>query len=296
MISRVTKVLSQLGTPAALLVIVVILGMSFVAVVLVPGLELASEVADSSTALKLMGDEQRQPTIIRAALESAHDRLDARGYVQESLDELRAASNQLDTALREMTKSRPASWVSLTADTGAVGAPIAGKHSAMLLDTWAREQVVLKPLLEFRGVPYQDNESTGTNFNESGRQLERDVSAALRTSHHTLPLLDSEFNCHRGRAPGDQPAFGDRAAAGNALGPGHRSRPRRARVRHARRSATAGKQPAPGAAADHRHSAHGQGRAIPAGSASDHRLGLFRRAWKRCSSARISQVSHSRIC
>ena len=79
MISRVTKVLSQLGSPAGLLVIVVILGMSFVAVVLVPGLELASEVADSSTALKLLGEQQRQPTIIRAALESAHDRLGARG-------------------------------------------------------------------------------------------------------------------------------------------------------------------------------------------------------------------------
>lgn len=193
MISRVTKVLSQLGSPAGLLVIVVILGMSFVAVVLVPGLELASEVADSSTALKLLGEQQRQPTIIRAALESAHDRLGARGYVQESMDELRASSTQLDTALREMTKTRPASWASLTADTGAVGAPIAGKHSAMLLDTWAREQVVLAPLLEYHGVPYQDNESTGTNFNESGRQLDRDVAAALRTSHHTLPLLDSEF-------------------------------------------------------------------------------------------------------
>jgi two-component system, chemotaxis family, sensor kinase CheA len=193
MISRVIKVLSQLGTPAALLVLVVILGMSFVAVVLVPGLELASEVADSSTALKLLGEQQRQPTIIRAALEAVHDRLGTRGYVQESMDELRASSAQLDAALREMTKTRPASWVSLTADTGAVAAPIAGKHAAMLLDTWAREQVVLAPLLEYRGVPYQDNESTGTNFNESGRQLDRDVAAAIRTSHHTLPLLDSEF-------------------------------------------------------------------------------------------------------
>jgi two-component system chemotaxis sensor kinase CheA len=193
MISRVTKVLSHLGTPAGLLILVVILGMSFVAVVLVPGLELASEVAESSTALKLLGEQQRQPTIIRAALESIHDRLGARGYIQESLDELRASSSQLDKALREMTKPRPVSWFALTADTGAVGAPIAGKHSAMLLDTWAREQVVLNPLLEYHGVPYQDNESTGTNFNESGRQLERDVAAAQRTSHHTLPLLDSEF-------------------------------------------------------------------------------------------------------
>src|SRR5579863_10659660 len=122
MMSRVIKVLSLLGSPAGLLVLVVILGMSFVAVVLVPGLELASEVAESSTALKLMGEQQRQPTIIRAALEAAHDRLGSRGYVQESLDELRASSSQLDSALREMTKPRPASCVSVTADTGAVAA------------------------------------------------------------------------------------------------------------------------------------------------------------------------------
>ena len=53
MISRLSKVVGALLTPAGLLVMVVILGLSFVAVVLVPGLELASEVADSSTALKL---------------------------------------------------------------------------------------------------------------------------------------------------------------------------------------------------------------------------------------------------
>ena len=43
--SRLLKVLSPLLTPAGLLVLVVILGVSFVAIVLVPGLELASEVA-----------------------------------------------------------------------------------------------------------------------------------------------------------------------------------------------------------------------------------------------------------
>jgi two-component system, chemotaxis family, sensor kinase CheA len=193
MMSRLTKALSTLLTPAGLLVLVVILGMSFVAVVLVPGLELASEVAESSTALKLLGDQQRHPTLIRASLEAVHDRLGSRGYIQESLDELRASSTQLDTALHKMTVPRPVSWFALTADTGATGAPIAGKHAAMLLDTWSREQVVLNPLLAYRGVPYQDNESTGTNLNESGRELDRDVTAALRTSRHTLPLLDSEF-------------------------------------------------------------------------------------------------------
>jgi HPt (histidine-containing phosphotransfer) domain-containing protein/PAS domain-containing protein len=168
--------------------------MAFVAVVLVPGLELASEVAESSTALKLLGEQQRHPTLIRAALESMHDRLGTRGYIQDSLDELRSSSGKLDNALHEMTRARPVSWFALTADTGATGAPIAGKHSAMLLDSWAREQVALSPVLEYRGVPYQDNESTGSNLNESGRALERDVNAALRTSRHTLPLLDNEFS------------------------------------------------------------------------------------------------------
>ena len=192
--SRVTRIFTPLLTPAGLLVLVVVLGMAFVAVVLVPGLELASEVAESSTALKLLGEQQRHPTLIRAALESMHDRLGTRGYIQDSLDELRSSSGKLDTALHEMTQPRPVSWFALTADTGATGAPIAGKHSAMLLDSWAREQLALSPVLEYRGVPYQDNESTGSNLNESGRALERDVNAALRTSRHTLPLLDNEFS------------------------------------------------------------------------------------------------------
>jgi two-component system, chemotaxis family, sensor kinase CheA len=196
--SRWVRALSPLATPAALLVLVVVLGFSFLAVVLVPGLELASEVAESSTALKLLGEQQRHPTLIRAALESVHDRLGDRGYVQESLDQLRASSGKLDAALHEMTVPRPVSWFALSADTGATGAPMAGKHAAALLDNWARELVVLKPVLAFQGVPYQDNESTGTALNDSGRELERDVNAALRTSRHVLPVLDGELTAIAG--------------------------------------------------------------------------------------------------
>jgi two-component system chemotaxis sensor kinase CheA len=191
--SRLAKILSALASPAGLLVLVVVLGFSFVAIVLVPGLELASEVADSSTALKLLGEQQRHPMLIRAALESVHDRLGTRGYIQESLDQVRASAGKLDAALHEMTAARPVSWFALTADTGATGAPIAGKHAAALLELWTKEQEVLEPVLGFHGVPYQDNESTGTDLNENGRQLERDVGVALRTSRHTLPLLDGEL-------------------------------------------------------------------------------------------------------
>jgi two-component system chemotaxis sensor kinase CheA len=192
--SRLARVLRPLQTPAGLIALVVILGLSFVAIVLVPGLELASEVAQSSTALKLLGEQQRHPTLIRASLESVHDRLGARGYIQESLDQLRTSSGKLDAALHEMTVERPASWFALTSGTSSSGVPMAGQHAALLLDAWARELVVLNPVLAYHGVPYQDNESTGTNLNDSGRDLERDVNAALRTSRHSLPLLEKEFS------------------------------------------------------------------------------------------------------
>jgi len=196
--SRWVRALSPLATPAALLVLVVVLGFSFLAVVLVPGLELASEVAESSTALKLLGEQQRHPALIGAALESVHNRLGDRGYVQESLDQLRASTSKLDAALHAMTVPRPVSWFALSADTGATGAPMAGKHAAGLLDNWARELVVLKPVVAFQGVPYQDNESTGTALNDSGRELERNVNAALRTSRHVLPVLDGELTAIAG--------------------------------------------------------------------------------------------------
>ena len=200
--SRLAKVVRPLLTPAGLLVLVVVLGVAFVATVLIPGLELAGEVAESSTALKLLGEQQRHPTMIRASLETVHDRLGTRGYVQESLDDLRASTTKLDAALHEMTAPKSPGWFSLTgdkhslADTGATAttrASMAGKHAALLLDSWAKELVVLNPVLAYHGVPYQDNESTGTNLNEGGRELELRVNAALRTSRHVLPVLDNEF-------------------------------------------------------------------------------------------------------
>src|SRR5580692_1751330 len=85
-----------------LVVLVIILAFSFVAVVLIPGLELASELADSTVTLKFVGQQQRNPALIRASLDAMHDRLTNRGYIQESLDQLRDASSKLDAGLKEM--------------------------------------------------------------------------------------------------------------------------------------------------------------------------------------------------
>jgi two-component system, chemotaxis family, sensor kinase CheA len=191
--SRIAKALPRLLSPSGLMVLVIILAFSFVAIVLIPGLELASELADTSIALKFAGQQQRNPALIRASLESMHDRLTNRGYIQESLDQLRDASAKLDAGLREMNAPRAASWFALSGDTGAKGEPISGKHAVPLRDSWSTLQEALQPLLKFNGVPYQDNESTGTVLNEGGKQLERDVTTALRVGRRTIPQLDAEL-------------------------------------------------------------------------------------------------------
>jgi len=191
--SRIAKALVPRLSPSGLMVLVIVLAFSFVAIVLIPGLELASELADTSVALKFAGQQQRKPALIRASLESMHDRLTNRGYIQESLDQLRDASAKLDAGLSEMNAPRPASWFALSGDTAAKGEPISGKHAVPLRDLWSTLQEALQPLIKFTGVPYQDNETTGTVLNEGGRQLERDVTTALRVGRHTIPQLDAEL-------------------------------------------------------------------------------------------------------
>jgi two-component system, chemotaxis family, sensor kinase CheA len=180
-------------SPDRLVVLVVILGLGFVAIVLVPGLKLAGDLVNTSAALKWVADQQRYPTIIRASLETTRDRLANRGYLQESTDQLTEATKKLDEAVTAMTAPRTSSWLSFS---GLSAAPdsIAGRRAAPLRDAWEKEVAVLNPVLKFTGVPYADSESAGTVLNAGGRQLEHDVTAAIRVSRHEVPELESELS------------------------------------------------------------------------------------------------------
>src|SRR6202044_2988159 len=96
--------LSKLS-PDRLMVLVVVLGVSFVAIVLLPGLKLAGDLVNSSAALKWVADQERYPTIIRASLETMRDRLTNRGYLQESVEQL----TQAPKPVRCVTRGRRSS-------------------------------------------------------------------------------------------------------------------------------------------------------------------------------------------
>lgn len=191
--ARLTGKLLSRFSGSGLLVLVIVLGFGFVAAVLIPGLELASGLAESTVALKFVGQQQRNPTLIRASLDSMHDRLTNRGYIQESLDQLRDSATKLDAGLKQMNAPRTAGWLSWFGSSAADGAPISGKHADVLRDLWSKQQESLAPVLSFKGVPYQDNESTGTVLNDGGKQLERDITAAIRAARHSMPLVDNEL-------------------------------------------------------------------------------------------------------
>jgi len=184
--------LSKLS-PDRLMVLVVLLGVSFVAIVLLPGLKLAGDLVNSSAALKWVADQQRYPTIIRASLETMRDRLTNRGYLQESVDQLTDASKKFGDAVQIMTTPRPGGWLGIGLP-GAVGDSIAAGQAGALRDAWARELGAVQPVLAFNGVPYVDSESEGTVLNATGRQLEHDLTTAIRISRHSLPELESELS------------------------------------------------------------------------------------------------------
>ena len=171
MTSRSVKSLMPRLTPSALIALVAVLGVSFIVTVLLPGLKISGDLVSGNAALESVGEQERYPTIIRASLDSLHDRLMTRAYIQESLDQLRDTAAKLDATTNS----------------------IASKNEAALREAWGHEREALKPLLSYSGVPYDDNESTGTVLNENGKQLERDVTAAIHTSRHALPLLDTQL-------------------------------------------------------------------------------------------------------
>src|SRR3984957_7668531 len=158
--------LSRLS-PDRLMVLVVLLGVSFVAIVLLPGLKLAGDLVNSSAALKWVADQQRYPTVIRASLETMRDRLTNRGYLQESVDQLTDATKKFGDAVQIMTTPRPGGWLGIGLP-GSVGDSIAAGRAGALRDAWGKELGAVQPVLAFNGVPYVDSESQGTVLNETG--------------------------------------------------------------------------------------------------------------------------------
>ncbi len=181
------KRLSARGT-AALFGVFVVLAF---AAVLVPGFQLASRLSNNTVALRLMSEQRRQPDALARALASIQDRLEARGYVDSAVSELRKATTEFDEALTTLTPGDSGGGIFAGANSSeAMRNEFAHAQLKRLKQEWADYHQALTPIAAFTGLPYQDTDQAGTQLNKLGQRLQVDVFAALRISRKQTPLLN----------------------------------------------------------------------------------------------------------
>ena len=136
---------------------------AFIATVLLPGYRLASQLSESTAALKLVSEQRSQPEAMVRSLATIKDRLRSGGYVGDSIAELAASKREYDLALAQLSQ---------TGTTGSVDLQRTEK-------AWKEYRALLEPVTAFSGVPYVDSDRSGTQLNASGERLMADTRKSL---------------------------------------------------------------------------------------------------------------------
>jgi HPt (histidine-containing phosphotransfer) domain-containing protein/PAS domain-containing protein len=163
---RTRNLVSTLGILALLV--------AFIAVVLVPGFRLASELSRTTATLKLVSEQRAQPEFIARTLSTLRDQLEAGHYVGRSLEELNAAATAYDAAVAQLRNDFAA-------------APPAELET--ISRHWGAQHTRLAPIVGFKGVPYRDSDAAGARMTAAGRGLLADVRETIRTGRSSTAAL-----------------------------------------------------------------------------------------------------------
>ena len=94
---------SRMQGARAVWVAVGILALAFLVGVLAPAWYFAGRLVDNNTAVRRIGELQQQPSRMQAALNSIQDRLRARGFVRDSIEQLKRATQQFESSTSNLT-------------------------------------------------------------------------------------------------------------------------------------------------------------------------------------------------
>ena len=171
----------------AVWVAVGILALAFLVGVLAPAWYFAGRLVENNTAVRAIGELQQQPSRMQAALNSIQDRLRARGFVRDSIEQLKRATQQFQ-----------ASTASLKAGGGVSIGGIGGdddvqKTITEMNDAWKKYKPALDPVANFTAIPYSDSEREGTQLNMDGRELQKAVTTAASQSRVYTPSLEKNL-------------------------------------------------------------------------------------------------------
>lgn len=155
----------------------VLLLVAFIGTVLVPSYRLATELAGSTAALRLVSAQGSHAELLLRSIGAVRDRLEAGGYVGQSLEELAARSAAFDAGLERMAQS-PLLEPAEVAD---------------VRRTWSDYRAGLAGIGEFDGIPYADSD-TGTKLNADGRRLLEETREALSLGRVATPRLTQSLS------------------------------------------------------------------------------------------------------
>jgi two-component system, chemotaxis family, sensor kinase CheA len=155
-----------------------VLLVTFIAAVLLPGYRLANELAANSGALKLASEQRNRPDAIARSLGSIRDRLGTGTYVGDALGDLAQSVRSFERALQQLKQS-------------AVGGTAELRTAEAL---WSRYGELLQPVASFEGVPYHDTDTGGTETNAAGRKLLEDTRRALSFSRTSTAKLEGAMS------------------------------------------------------------------------------------------------------
>src|SRR6187551_3686164 len=97
------KIATKMQGARAVWVAVGILALAFLVGVLAPAWYFAGRLVENNTAVRAIGELQQQPSRMQAALNSIQDRLRARGFVRDSIEQLKRANQQFEAATTTLT-------------------------------------------------------------------------------------------------------------------------------------------------------------------------------------------------
>jgi two-component system chemotaxis sensor kinase CheA len=171
----------------AVWVAVGILALAFLVGVLAPAWYFAGRLVENNIAVRAIGELQQQPSRMQAALNSIQDRLRARGFVRDSIEQLKRATQQFQV-----------STASLKAGGGVSIGGIGGdddvqKTIAEMNEAWKKYKPALDPVANFTAIPYSDSEREGTQLNMDGRELQRSVTTAASQARVYTPSLEKNL-------------------------------------------------------------------------------------------------------
>jgi two-component system chemotaxis sensor kinase CheA len=187
-VKKTTKNLSsRMQGARAVWVAVAVLALAFLVGVLAPAWYFAGRLVDNNTAVRAIGELQQQPSRMQAAINSIQDRLRARGFVRDSIEQLKRATQQFEASTASIKTGGGVNIGGFGGDDDVQNTIIE------MTQAWKKYQPALAPVANFTAIPYSDSEREGTQLNMDGRELQRAVTTAATQARAYTPVLEKSL-------------------------------------------------------------------------------------------------------